>query len=145
MNGSHLIGSWRMVSWTRQNVSSGETQDVLGPDPVGYIAYHADGRMMASVFAKDRLSATAEGYEAEEKAALHDSMLCYVAEYTLEEGRVVHHVEKAWNPNWEIDLSRPFTVEGNSLLISGAPNVDPYTGEEVIYEMKFVKVPDRIS
>ncbi len=53
-----LIGSWRMDAWTRTSVETGKTTDALGPDPIGYIAYHRDGRMMASVFRRDRLPAT---------------------------------------------------------------------------------------
>ncbi|WP_299902874.1 lipocalin-like domain-containing protein, partial [uncultured Ruegeria sp.] len=51
---SALIGSWKMDAWTRTSVETGETTDALGPDPIGYIAYHADGRMMATVFRRDR-------------------------------------------------------------------------------------------
>ena len=35
---------------------------------------------------------------------------------------------------------RPFTLEGDRLVISGAPGVDPATGEGVIYRMEFRKV-----
>lgn len=135
-----LIGSWRMRSWTRESVATGAVTDALGPDPVGYIAYHADGRMMATVFRRDRLRRGAAPWSAAEKAELFDTMLAYVARYTLEGDRVVHHVDGAWNPDWEVDLSRPFTLSGDRLTISGAPGVDPRTGEEVVYRMEFEKV-----
>lgn len=138
---SALIGSWRMMAWTRTSVATGETTDALGPSPIGYIAYHPDGRMMAAVFRRDRPAPNAAGWSAAEKAALFDDMLAYVASYTLEEDRVVHHVDGAWNPNWGGDLSRPFTLEGDRLVISGAPGRDPATGEEVVYRMVFRKVP----
>lgn len=67
-------------------------------------------------------------------------MLAYVAAYTLDGDKVIHHVEGAWNPDWEIDLTRPFTLSGTRLVISGAPGVDPVTGEQVIYRMEFEKV-----
>jgi hypothetical protein len=135
-----LIGSWRMISWTRQAVATGEITDAMGPEPIGYIAYHADGRMMATVFRRARLPASDAPWDTGQKALLFDTMLAYVAEYTLERGRVVHHVEAAWNPNWQVDLSRPFDLDGDRLVISGAPGIDPATGEEVIYRMEFVKV-----
>ncbi|OBY26282.1 lipocalin-like domain-containing protein [Leisingera sp. JC1] len=137
---SALIGSWRMISWTRTSAATGETVDALGPSPIGYIAYHPDGRMMATVFRRDRISQSGEGWSTEEKAALFDDMLAYVASYTLEDNRVVHHVEGAWNPDWAGDLSRPFTLDGDRLSIGGAPGVDPATGEDVIYNMEFRKV-----
>ena len=135
-----LIGTWRMESWTRTSVATGETTDALGPSPIGYIAYHDDGRMMASVFRRDRVAPRANGWTEAEKARLFDDMLAYVASYTLEEDRVVHHVDGSWNPNWHGALSRPFELDGDRLLISGAPGVDPATGEEVIYRMTFTKV-----
>ncbi|MSU90126.1 hypothetical protein GE300_10940 [Rhodobacteraceae bacterium 2CG4] len=135
-----LIGSWRMLSWTREAVATGEVRDALGPDPVGYIAYHADGRMMATVFRRDRPARGPGGWSVEQRADLFDSMLAYVAAYTLDGDRVVHHVERAWNPDWQIDLSRPFTLRGDRLTISGAPGRDPVTGEQVIYRMEFRKV-----
>ena len=85
---SALIGSWRMDTWTRTSITTGETTD---------------------------------------------------ASYTLEEDRVVHHVDASWNPNWQGMLSRPFTLKGDRLIISGAPGIDPTTGEEVVYRMEFTK------
>lgn len=137
---SYLLGSWRMNSWTRKSVETGEVTDALGPKPIGYIAYHADGRMMATVFRRDRLSPRGTSWSMADKSQLFDDMLAYVASYSLEGDRVVHHVDGSWNPNWHGDLSRPFVLEGDRLVISGAPGIDPQTGEEVIYRMEFVKV-----
>ncbi len=129
-----------MVSWTREAVATGEVTHALGPDPLGYIAYHADGRMMATVFGRSRPEKSGAAWSASEKAALFDTMLSYVASYRLEGDRVIHSVEGAWNPDWEIDLTRPFVLAGRHLTISGAPGVDPVTGEEVVYRMEFEKV-----
>ncbi|MFD1797265.1 lipocalin-like domain-containing protein [Paracoccus aurantiacus] len=137
---SAIIGSWRMESWTRTSVATGETTDALGPSPIGYIAYHPDGRMMATVFKADRLAPNDDGWTEAEKAQLFDSMLAYVASYHLDGDRVVHQVEGSWNPNWGGDLSRPFRLHGDRLVISGAPGIDPTTGDEVIYQMEFRKV-----
>jgi len=53
----------------------------------------------------------------------------------------VHHVDASWNPAWGVsDLIRPFSIDGNRLVISGAPGVDPKNGEEVVYELEFRKV-----
>ena len=123
-----LIGTWRMTAWTRERVATGERRDCLGPDPIGYIAYHADGCMMATVFRRDRPRPSAAPNDAE-KAALYESMLAYVARYTLEEGQVIHHVEAAWNPAWQ---GRRLTIE--------APGPDPETGEAIIQRMEFEKV-----
>ncbi|NDV99156.1 lipocalin-like domain-containing protein [Salipiger sp. PrR002] len=134
-----LIGSWRMKAWTRTAVATGETTDALGPAPIGYIAYHSCGRMMATVFRRDRLPPGDRPWTVEEKAALFDDMLAYVASYRLEGDRVIHEVDGSWNPKWQGALERPFTLAGDRLVISGAPGTDPATGEEVIYRMEFTK------
>ena len=95
---------------------------------------------MATVFRRDRPTPGSDGWTVDKKAELFDDMLAYVASYTLEDDRVVHHIEGSWNPSWAGDLARPFTLNGNRLIMSGAPGTDPKTGEKVIYRMEFLKV-----
>ena len=135
-----LIGTWRMLSWTRTVVATGVTTDAMGANPNGYIAYHADGRMMALVVDRRRQGLPSTSSTDEEKAALFDSMLAYSGTYAIEGDCVIHRVDAAWNPNWKGDLIRPFTLNGATLVISGAPGRDPRTGEDVIYRMEFRKV-----
>ncbi|MEO0823081.1 MAG: lipocalin-like domain-containing protein [Pseudomonadota bacterium] len=135
-----LLGSWRMLSWTRRAVATGVVTDALGPDPIGYIAYHADGRMMAYVQRRERPVPDGPVTEAG-KAALFDSMLAYTAAYRIEGDTVIHTVDGSWNPVWGREpLIRPFALDGDRLVISGAPGQDPVTGEEVVYRMEFERV-----
>ena len=41
-----LLGTWRLVSNTLEEVASGRKTDLMGKDPIGFITYGADGRMM---------------------------------------------------------------------------------------------------
>lgn len=135
-----LIGTWRMLSWTRTSVATGTVQDALGPNPIGYIAYHSDGRMMAFVQRRDR-PASHGPLTATQKAELFDSMLAYTASYAVEGETVIHTVDGSWNPAWGREpLVRPFKLVGDSLVISGAPGRDPVTAEDVIYRMEFERV-----
>jgi Lipocalin-like domain len=129
-----------MLSWTRTTVATGEVKDALGPNPIGYIAYHADGRMMAYVQRRDRPTPEALP-SATQKAELFDSMLAYTAAYKIEDDRVIHIVDGSWNPIWgKTPLIRPFKLDGDRLVISGAPGHDPVTGEEVVFRMEFQRV-----
>ena len=66
-----------------------------------------------------------------EKVALFYFMLAYSASYTIEDDRVIHHVDASWNPAWGVtELIWPYTLEGDRLAISGMPSNDPATGEE---------------
>lgn len=140
MDAAPLLGTWRMISWTRKVVATGETTDAMGPHPNGYIAYHADGRMMALVISSQRVKLKEARPSNQEKIELFDSMLAYSATYTLTENEVIHHVDATWNPAFAGELRRPYTLEGDTLVISGAPGKDPVTGEEVLYRMEFRKV-----
>ena len=138
---SALLGTWKMVSWTRIILATGEVSDAMGPNPVGFIAYHADGRMMALVLKRDRPQLMGKAPSDDEKIKLFDTMLAYSATYTVDRDKVIHHVDAAWNPAWAgTDLIRPFSLDGNTLVISGAPSKDPATGEDVIYRIEFTKL-----
>ncbi|MGH6753268.1 MAG: lipocalin-like domain-containing protein, partial [Bradyrhizobium sp.] len=97
-------------------------------------------RMMAFVLTQDRPTLAGAVPTDEEKVRLFDTMLAYAATYTVEGDRVVHHVDAAWTPAWVGDLIRPFTLDGDTLVISGAPSKDPLTGDDVIYQLEFSKV-----
>jgi hypothetical protein len=73
--------------------------DAMGPNPIGYIAYHADGRMMAFVERRDRVAPHGAAL-LEQKAALFDSMLAYTASYKIKGDTVIHTVDGSWNPAW---------------------------------------------
>jgi hypothetical protein len=134
-----LLGTWKMVSWTQEIVATGATADVMGPSPIGYIAYHADGRMIALVFRRDRPPLSGAVPTNEEKVKLFDTMLAYTAAYTVEADRIIHHVDAAWTPAWIGDLIRPYKLDGDLLTISGAPSKDPATGQDVVYRIVFQK------
>lgn len=138
---SALLGTWRMLSWTRKVVASGEVTDAMGAEPVGFLSYQADDRMMALVVSRSRPVPQGTTLTNDEKAALFDSMLAYSGSYTVENGRVTHHVDASWNPLWAgAELIRPYSISGDRLVISDAPGIDPVTGEEVIYRIEFQKV-----
>ncbi len=137
---SELLGTWRMLSWTRTTVATGDLQDALGPSPVGYIAYHADGRMMAFVQRRDRPIPNGPLTPAQ-KAELFDTMLAYTASYAFEGETVVQTIDGSWNPIWGREpLIRPFKLTGDRLVIRGACRKHPVTGEDVIYQMAFERV-----
>ena len=77
-----LLATSTMLSWTREVVATGETSDAMGPNPIGYIAYHADDRMMALVLKRDRPPLSGAALTDGEKVKLFDTMLAYSATYT---------------------------------------------------------------
>ena len=118
-----FIGAWSLVSY--QAIAPGGSIDhPFGENPVGQIAYTAEGRMSAclmrrgrSRFASNlRLDAT----PAERESAYRD-FTAYFGSFRVDEaaGIVTHHVEGATFPNWiGTDLVRQFRFGDGTLTLS---------------------------
>lgn len=121
-----LYGTWRLLSFTRQVVETGESADIFGKAPYGYINYGRDGRMFAIIVRENRPKPTdlAKITDAE-RAELFKTMLAYGGTFKVDGSRVVHNVDISWNENWTGTAQvRNFRIEGRRLVIS----VDPQIG-----------------
>ncbi len=119
---SQLVGTWHMLSWRREFVDTGEWINALGPNPVGFVSYGADGRVHAIVVKRDRASPARLPPSQSEKVELFDSMLAYAGTYTLHDDRVVHHLDASWNEAWTgTDQIRFYKLDGSRLEIWGEP------------------------
>jgi hypothetical protein len=98
-----LLGTWKMLSWYREFLDTSEKVDALGPDPVGYINYGSDGRVIVLVVGKDRKAPAGPVPSDNEKLHLFDSMLAYTGTYTLDDEEVVHHLDASWNQDVDGD------------------------------------------
>jgi hypothetical protein len=117
---------------------TGEKIDALGTDPVGHINYGPDGRFYALVVSKDRPVPAALPPNDGDKLELFNSMLGYAGTYTVDGEKAVHHVDVSWNQVWTgTDQIRFYRLEGDKLIISGAPAIDPHTGQEGIHRIEF--------
>jgi len=84
-----LMGTWKMTSWKREIVATGETIDALGPDPIGYINYGPDARFYALVVSRDRLTPATLPPSDAEKLKLFDSMLAYAGTYSVDDEKAM--------------------------------------------------------
>ena len=121
-----LYGTWRLLSFTRQVVDTGETANIFGKSPHGYITYGRDGRVFAIIVREDRPKpADLAKITDAERAELFKTMLAYGGTFKAEGSRVVHNVDISWNENWTGTAQvRNFRIDGNRLIIS----VDPQIG-----------------
>jgi hypothetical protein len=140
-NASALLGTWKMISWKKEFVASGNAVDALGPDPQGFITYTADGRVSVIVVPRDRPAPASLPPSDAEKVRLFDSLFAYAGTYTLGDDKVVHHLDTTWNQSWTgTDQVRFYKLSGNRLSIHGAPAPDPFSGQDVIHRVEFEKV-----
>ncbi|ODV40626.1 hypothetical protein AWV79_06085 [Cupriavidus sp. UYMMa02A] len=135
---TRILGTWRMRTWTRRVVDTGELTDALGPHPFGYINYSADGRVMVFVLRNGRLRPTSSPPNNEEKIALFDSMFAYVGTYVVESDRIIHTVDGSWNELWTGTQQVRFIALQGTRLVYGTPEtIDPMDGKLCTYEVTF--------
>lgn len=125
-----LIGTWKLVSYIREELPSGRTSDVMGPHPSGYLIYGADGRMMVIFVHSDRkkpLGAVPNQAESEE---LLKGLVSYTGTYAVQGDTIVHHVDVSWNESWTgTDQTRFYKFEGNRLSLATTKSLDPVEGK----------------
>jgi len=75
--------------------------EAYGPNPIGFLTYTADGRMMGILTNSGRkpLSKAWKVAPAEEKAEAFSTSLSYAGTFTVSGNRVTHHVEASTDPN----------------------------------------------
>jgi hypothetical protein len=139
---ARLVGTWRMLSWKRKLVATGEESDALGPQPFGYVNYAPDGRVMVFVLRAGRHKPESNPPSAAEKLALFDSMFAYVGTYEVHEDRVVHILDGSWNELWTGTTQTHFlSFEGEKLVYKTPETQDPMVGGLCTYEVVFETVP----
>ena len=119
-----LVGAWKLVGYACK-VGERELDSPLGPDPVGYIVYTADGHMSVQIAAAQRPRFASEdllGGTSEEKGAAADTYIAYCGTYELFSDRVVHHVEQSFFPNRVgTAQTRYYRLEGDRIELTTPP------------------------
>jgi lipocalin-like protein len=136
-----LIGTWKLVSVLNEDAATGERSPLFGDDPVGYINYAPDGRMMVIQVRGDRQKPAGPVPTADEAAALFRSVLSYAGTYTIDGNEVTHHVDISWNETWTgTTQTRTFRFEGDRLHLSLPPSPNPVDGRMSVRSIVWQKV-----
>lgn len=138
---SRLLGTWKLVSVIREEVPSGATIDLMGPNPKGFITYSADGRMVALLVRGDRKKPAANTATSAEAENLFRSVISYAGTYTIAGNEVTHHVDISWNESWTgTKQVRIFKFEGHRLSLSTPVSPDPLDGKISVRSLVWEKV-----
>ena len=86
-----LIGSWKLVSAMREEISSGEKTPFLGENPTGFLHYMPDGRMLALITRAGRKPPAGNVATPAEAEGLIRSMIAYGSRYECVGDEVLHH------------------------------------------------------
>lgn len=137
-----LYGTWRLLSWTREIVGTGERSDIFGQAPRGFIAYTRDGRMSSIVVKENRHKPTDLAQLTDsERAGLFGSMVAMAGAFTVDGAQVIHDIEISWNETWTgTSQVRHFVIDGTRLTIRTDPAPSPIDGRPSIATLIWEKV-----
>src|ERR1700688_1178777 len=138
-----ILGTWKLVSYVREEVPSGAKSDVMGAHPSGYINYGRDGRMMVMIVGGERKKPLGAVATPEEAQALMTSMLAYAGTYTIDAQAktVVHHIEISWDQSRAgTDQVRSYKLEDNHITLTTEPSADPATGKQTVRTLVWEKM-----
>jgi hypothetical protein len=114
-----LLGLWRLVSAYREYLDSGETHELLGPAPTGFLLLAPGGRMIALLTDTSRESG-------DDPSSLFRGLMGYSGRYHVEDDRFITDVDVAWHPDWlGTKQERFFRIEGDDLHIRSAEQIHP--------------------
>jgi hypothetical protein len=134
-----LLGTWKLTSYT-MTTDAGEKSHPYGEYPIGYLSYSADGRMQVIGTRSERAAPHEPAARDEESVALYRTMFAYAGTYSIEAGKVTHHVDISWNQVWNgTDQVRSYEVNGDTLIISSRL-FNPASGTEAQYVLVWEKV-----
>jgi len=125
------LGTWKLQSYTREDLATGQKTDLFGARPSGYISYGPDCRMYVILIKEGRKAPTTFVPTDAERVDLYSGLIAYAGVYTIEGDKVSHHIDASWNQSWTGTTQvRQFRVDGKSLHIKTMPAKNPLDGRE---------------
>ena len=137
-----LHGTWGLVSFTQTLLATGETVDVFGKRPKGFITYGRDGRMMVLMVKDERptppdLARITDG----ERAELFKTMVAYAGTYDVDGGTVTHHLDISWNQVFTgTDQVRNIELDSRRLVMSTNPQPRSQDGQIAVSVLTFERI-----
>src|SRR6202012_4501022 len=86
------IGTWKLKSFTDEEVETGQVTTPLGAPPSGYLSYGADGRVSAILVKEGRKAPDTLVPTDAERVDLYSGLVAYAGTYSIEGDKVSHHI-----------------------------------------------------
>ena len=119
--GDDISGTYKSIVEQRTIVETGETVPVQ--NPLGYITYGKEGRMLALIVRQPRPKPEAiDKITDQQRADLLRTMTAYGGTYKFDGGTVEHNIDIAWNEVWAgTKQVRTVTRDGDRLTLTTPP------------------------
>ena len=138
-----VVGTWKLVSYVREDGVTGAKSNVMGDHPSGYIHYGLDGRMIVVIVGSGRRKPAGPVATPDEAEALIRSMLAYAGRYTIDSkaGTITHQIDVSWDESRTGEsFVRHYRVDRNQLTLTTEPENDPVLGSKTIRTLTFEKL-----
>src|SRR6266852_4619747 len=123
---SGIEGTYRLISSTRTIVATGEVEDSFGKNPLGFIIYGSDHRMMVLMVRSDRPKPTFDGMTDGDRIKLFNSMAAYSGTYSFDGKTVSHSIDISWNGVLTgSKVVRSVQRDGQRLIYTTSPGPSP--------------------
>ena len=140
---SRVVGVWKLLSCTRDIIETGERVHQYGQDPLGYLHYSREGRMIVFMLNRERPVPNDILATDAEAIALFRSMGAYMGTFSVEANRVTHHIDASWNQSWAgTSQQRYFRVEGDRLFLTTDEYRSAYDGKLSKYTLIWERVEE---
>lgn len=144
-----LLGTWKLISIKAILPDGNINNEAFGANPIGYITYTIEGKMMVIFSKSDRpllsgksaspLTAAIHSVPIEERSQAFSSFNSYAGSYTVDGNKVIHHVEIASIPNRiGKSLTRNFRLDGNRVTLTTPPSQSDNTPK--IFELTWQRL-----
>jgi Lipocalin-like domain len=135
-----LLGTWKLKSFVREVLATGERYNQMGEQPDGYLSYSADGRMLAFFVSDNQPRPRADPTD-EERIKLHKGCLPMAARTNCLPGRLfIALISNGTDADLELSRVRLFTLDGDRLVIKTEPDKSPIDGREGMGILTFERV-----
>ncbi|MEX2129610.1 MAG: lipocalin-like domain-containing protein [Xanthobacteraceae bacterium] len=136
-----LLGTWKIVSAVREEVPSGARTDLFGANPVGFLNYSPDQRMMTVIVRSDRKRPAGHPIGNDDAVHLFRSLMNYAGTFEVRENEVFHYVDVSANEIWTgTEQQRFYKIEGDRLALTSPVNHDPIDGKVSVRSMIWAKL-----
>jgi Lipocalin-like domain len=95
-----IVGTWRLTSFSEQNLDTGEIRYPFGEAASALVIYEANGYVATIFAAADRKPPRAPQATDQEAIDLYRSMISFAGRYELSGNRLIYHPEISWNEAW---------------------------------------------
>jgi Lipocalin-like domain len=137
-----LYGTWRLISFIRTVVSTGESTDIFGKSPQGTFIFGRDGRALVLIVSDKRPKVSdLTKLTDSERAELFKTMIAYGGTYTFDGKTLKLRPDISWNDNWTgLEQTRLVKFEGNRLFLSTIPAPSVVDGKIVTSVLAWERV-----